>query len=502
MPEPASIPILIGVPVYRGHEFVNETLKSIRDQEFERFRVLVSVDGGDESSMDVCAPFMADPRFQMVVQRERLGWAGNLNWLMSQCSADFFCYWQQDDLCAASYLRLLYEHGIQHPEAACVYSDIQWFGTRTHRDELPSVTGHPLQRVLRLLERPSSEPFRGLIRGDALRAAGPLRSNAYDSRLEDFVWVAKLAREGELHRVSETLYFKRCHETNTHSFSPSVPADVVRGAWIEFGIGILEAALPLVSEFERAVLLNTVLERLLVPRPGRLSFYRPRDSKDVIEFAADFVHAANRRFGPNIWQGIKAFPEPVAILQVLGLRYAGSLEHAPERLVCEIAIRELHFREILRVAGLQGRVEVSFGCGKSGNALLEEGWSIPEEWGVWSNGPFACLRLPVPQDGYAWRLALDASCLVDGLARGESRVIVLRTGEHRLAQWSCTIDCACISGELSLPGPEISSGLLIEFDLPNAVSPLELGLNGDSRRLALALKGLVLRRDASSVATV
>ena len=55
-------------------------------------------------------------------------------------------------------------------------------------------------------------PFRGLIRSDAMRRAGPLRHTPFQSAHEEFVWLAKLAREGMLGRVEGPLYCKRKHE--------------------------------------------------------------------------------------------------------------------------------------------------------------------------------------------------------------------------------------------------------------------------------------------------
>src|SRR5205814_7738114 len=140
--------VFLAMPVYGGRDYLDETLRSICNQEFDDFHLLISIDGRDESSAAVCAKYLDDPRFSLVVQDESLGWARNLNWLMARCNGDYFCYWQQDDLCSTSYLRLLYEHAVQHPEASCSYADVQWFGTRVDRWHLPSVSGPPLKRVL------------------------------------------------------------------------------------------------------------------------------------------------------------------------------------------------------------------------------------------------------------------------------------------------------------------------------------------------------------------
>src|SRR5260221_3212112 len=89
--------IFVGVPAFGGWPFVDETLQSIANQDLMDFRVLISVDGGDERTAGVCAKYTGDPRFELVVQPRRLGWAGNLNWLMARSTGDCFCYWQQYD---------------------------------------------------------------------------------------------------------------------------------------------------------------------------------------------------------------------------------------------------------------------------------------------------------------------------------------------------------------------------------------------------------------------
>jgi GT2 family glycosyltransferase len=491
MPE-RQVPIFIGMPVFRGEAFVEDSLRSILDQEFADFRLLISVDGGDQRSADVCARHAADPRIELVVQEKQLGWAANLNWLMSRSTGEFFCYWQQDDLCATSYLRVLHEYASPHPEAACVYSDIQWFGRQIHRNELASLVGPPVERVLKCLESPNTAPFRGLIRSTALLGAGPLRINAYDSRLEDFVWVAKLAREGELHRVAETLYFKRAHASNTHSYTPASES-VQRGAWIEYGVGMLEAGLPLLPTAGRAPFWNAVAERLFVQRPDRWSAYELSDPQQLIAFASDFHEAVLSRFG-DTWEGMPKLPDPEAVLQLLCFRGSASQADAPEKLVCEVAIRELHFRDFLEQASMRGRVDMQFGCGRQGNAILGAGWSVPEDWGVWSNGRSAVLRLPIPDGGGEWRVALHGSGFVHGLAAGESRGIVVRVGGGVIADWKCAPEAPAVCATFVVAAAGASDGVALELDFPNAVSPAELGGNDDNRLLGLALERVAFER--------
>jgi len=496
MSETRGPAIFVGLPAYRGEEFLAETLRSILAQEFEDFRVLISVDGGDEPSADVCATYLADPRIEVVLQQERRGWAGNLNWLMARSTGDFFCYWPQDDVCAPTYFRILHEYAAHHPDAACVYADMQWFGSRDHCDRMPSVIGPALARVLGLFEATPRAPFYGLVRHGALQGAGPLRVNAYDSRLEDYVWVTKLAREGELHHVPGTLYYKRAHARNTHSFNEAREEDR-RGIWTEYGLGILEAAIPLVADAERATLLSTVLERLLLPRAGRWMTYDPPAGglHEIIDFANQFVDATTGRFGTKGWTSVPRLPDPRAVSELVAAHQkAGTAHVASTSALIEIGIREVTFERLRDQIADAGRLEVGLARGQSGTALLDRGWSTPEDWGVWSDGPTARLRLPLPCDGRTWTISVQGYALVDERAQRPEQDIVTRVGPDTVACWTATLSAPAISGEFMLTTPQDPAPLFTDFDFPDAVSPAELGRNDDHRRLGLALEKIVIER--------
>ena len=211
--------VTVGVPVYRGERFLEEALSSIQRQTHADFQVIMSVDSPDPTCEAICARFLADPRFSMVVQAERLGWVGNLNWLLSQVSGEFWCYHQQDDLMDEQYLEKLIGHARTHPTAAIVYSDIIPIGRLGGGPfTAPSVLGaSPYGRIMTMLqEHFPAFAFRGLTRAEALRQAGPVLENAVTNFGVDISWVTAIARYGELHRVPEPLYRKRYHDRNTN----------------------------------------------------------------------------------------------------------------------------------------------------------------------------------------------------------------------------------------------------------------------------------------------
>ena len=292
--------IFVAVPVYAGVAYVAETLRSIQAQDYGDLAVWISVDGDDRQSAEACEPFLGDSRFRMTVQPRRLGWAGNLNWLMDQCGEEFFCYWQQDDLCEASYLRVLEAFARRHPGAVCVFSDLQWFGTRAERVSTPSSTGGPLQRVLDQIEHGHYVPFRGLVPRKPLAAVGHVRLTPNNSALEDQVWLARLLALGPWQRAEGTLYFKRGHEAEAHrAWERSAHDHVRRSTWLEWGMGMLEAALGVAARHERGELAGVVLDRLTTARPGRWLFYDAASfGVEALEsFRVDFVRLARERCG-------------------------------------------------------------------------------------------------------------------------------------------------------------------------------------------------------------
>jgi len=137
-------------------------------------------------------------------------------------------------------------------------------------------------------------PFRGLMRRDAICRVGPIRSTAYEGALEEFVWLAKLAREGCMRRVEGPLYFKRKH-AEALSVKWDARGDAwKRAVWIEFGLGMLEAVWPVVPAGELEIAVSTVLERLCCPKDMRHLFYDP--SAEAEAFATDLVTQARQRF--------------------------------------------------------------------------------------------------------------------------------------------------------------------------------------------------------------
>ena len=260
-----SCQVTLGVPVYQGASFLRETLESIQIQTYPHFQVIISLDGTDPESELVCQPFLRDSRFRLVTQPNRLGWAGNINWLMDQVDTPFWCYYQQDDLTDPRYLEVLLDAAWKAPEAAVVYCDMVAFGKFSANFTQPSVTGHASSRLLTLLyAHYPAVAFRGLTRVEALRESGGILTNEMENFSCDTTWMAGVALWGELHRVPVYLYRKRYHEENTHTKWAAWPQERRTQAWLVHCADMLQQAMRVKSiPQERRLLWLAAVNRLV-----------------------------------------------------------------------------------------------------------------------------------------------------------------------------------------------------------------------------------------------
>jgi len=311
--------VTIGVPVYNGARYLEETLSSIQLQTYQNIQVYISVDGPQSDSEKICKPFLKDERFQMVVQPERLGWVGNLNWLMAQVNTPFWYCNPQDDLVDPVYVETLLAHAANIPKAAVVYCDISSFGQRTGNIIQTTVSGSALTRQLNmLLFHLPAVAFRGLTRVAALRHAGKIPENRIENFAVDTTWMAAMARWGDLIRVPSALYRKRYHSDNEHMKWLDWPVEKKTSAWINHCVDMLEQAMLINSSTqENRILWLAGVERLFSRRFGFLpkSDINSKEKISLYKAFIEYLVSSKRVNIPDLlegdWAEIKRWTESV-----------------------------------------------------------------------------------------------------------------------------------------------------------------------------------------------
>jgi hypothetical protein len=188
--------------------------------------------------------------------------------------AEFVCVQPHDDWIEPDYLSTLLDMARNRPQAAVVFSDINTFGTRRGIISQDSVTGSLMERQLSLLTRHYNAPaYRGLIRTLALTGLPPISGNDHGDYACDTIWMARLARAGELVRVPQVLYHKRYYASSTHAAWTTWPMEQKVAAWIRHCLDLLAEALTVASDAEDRRLLIEAARRRLVMSNIDLGIY-------------------------------------------------------------------------------------------------------------------------------------------------------------------------------------------------------------------------------------
>jgi GT2 family glycosyltransferase len=271
--------VTVGVPVYRGQDDLPVTLACLRDQTYQNMDVLISVDGGDQSSAAACEPFLhSDPRFRLCVQPTRLGWAGNTDWTMRQRRGAFYIFQQHDDQVSPDYVASLVEAAIRNPDAAILFAEIEFSGLRSMVQRGSEILGSPVERALSYLHSMDYVPLRGLMRGSALETtSGLLLSDfdPFDSFGTEFRLMAQLALAGEFRFVPGPTYYKRMHGSNLHLKRENWSDHHKQRAWACLSAWMVEAIAPAGRDAEQCrELFHAVLDRFVVARDDRWKWLR------------------------------------------------------------------------------------------------------------------------------------------------------------------------------------------------------------------------------------
>jgi glycosyltransferase involved in cell wall biosynthesis len=191
-------------------DFIAETLQSIATQTYRNIRVLISLDPSSDGTDEACRPFLADPRFILIRQPARLGWPGNVNYLLDQVRSNYYFIVFHDDLIEPDYVERLMRHLRRSPSTLCAYPLLKHFGDKPAETSIASLEGDRFKRALDFFSQPlNSVPIRGLTRIAALRQGLRLRELRTGGFLAELLYVFELSLLGNCTRVGRAVYHSR-----------------------------------------------------------------------------------------------------------------------------------------------------------------------------------------------------------------------------------------------------------------------------------------------------
>jgi hypothetical protein len=139
-----------------------------------------------------------------------------------------------------------------------------------------------------------------------------------------------------------------------------------------------------------------------------------------------------------------------------------------------------------RLTRLDERIDLSR-FGKYSRVYLGSGWSVPENWGVWSLDKKASITLPLPAQTPK-KLIIDAQAFIGGSQNAQDIEIWINGAPQAKVTLGKRFGNKV---EVPLPATVLNSEKLkVDFVFPTAISPKALGIGIDERPLAIGLEAV------------
>lgn len=207
--------LTFGIPVYNGEKYLPEALRSVQEQDVEDLEILVSDNGSDDATQEICEEAAAaDPRVRYLRYPTNRGGAWNYRNVVDRARSPLFSWQAADDVKLPGFARrcieALDDAGPRTPFACprtqligadgAVFEDLQ-------DEDLGLGAPTPHERVHNLYVSQASHVMYGVVRMNALRSSRGLKPMVGD----DMVLLTELLLQGPMALVDERLFHQRRH---------------------------------------------------------------------------------------------------------------------------------------------------------------------------------------------------------------------------------------------------------------------------------------------------
>ena len=226
----SPVRVSIGLPVYNGEKYLEETLDAILAQTFADFELIIADNVSTDRTEEICRAYAAkDARIRYVRNEENLGPAWNHNRVFELSAGEYFKWAAHDDLMAPDLIEKCVEalerdsSVVLSHAMANVIADTDCPARGKYDIELNTDSGKPHQRLFGLMfgdkkfgDHRCYQVY-GLIRSAALKKTDVMGFYAH----ADGVLLVQLAFLGRFHKIPEYLFFPRYHETQSTQIARS-----------------------------------------------------------------------------------------------------------------------------------------------------------------------------------------------------------------------------------------------------------------------------------------
>jgi glycosyltransferase involved in cell wall biosynthesis len=209
--------ISVGMPVYNGEAYLEESINCILNQTYEDFELIISDNASTDRTKEICQDFAADDqRISYVRNKENLGAAANYNQAFRLSSGEYYRWFNADDRCASNTHERCLEVLKANPSAVLCYGKTKFIDsdgkvTKSYEDNLDLQQNCVVDRYKTFFKSVGlTNIIYGLMRRSVLERTMLMGNGSFPAADTDFM--AELTLYGTFIELSDTLFFRRMHE--------------------------------------------------------------------------------------------------------------------------------------------------------------------------------------------------------------------------------------------------------------------------------------------------
>jgi glycosyltransferase involved in cell wall biosynthesis len=237
LPSQAKVsPLLaIGLPVYNGEAALHETIKSLREQTFQNFRIIISDNCSSDNTEQICRAYCdLDKRISYTRQKRNLGAEKNFLYVLRQSDCKYFIWVAVGDLHSKDSLMRNLKFLETNLDYVASTSQAHFVGSdRPQKDmgDRPIISDNPGERMAKFLRgfhsnaafysvyrtkeiQSLSIPEKTFLGWDWLVSLSVLKKGKVHRESTSFLWLAESGQS------SEQLIFKKYRNENIEKIFP------------------------------------------------------------------------------------------------------------------------------------------------------------------------------------------------------------------------------------------------------------------------------------------
>lgn len=107
---------------YNADKYIQEAIKSVLNQTFKEWKLLIIDDASTDNSLIIIEQFLDDNRIKLIKNKNNIGYGASLNKLANYIDSPFFGTLDADDKLANNAIEVMYNAHLQYPNASMIYS--------------------------------------------------------------------------------------------------------------------------------------------------------------------------------------------------------------------------------------------------------------------------------------------------------------------------------------------------------------------------------------------